>query len=497
MKQVGLAQSGQVSARRHVTERCLIVADVDKTILAQTTTERTQFLRQVAPLLLEAAEIGIKLTLVTGNSISQLTNRFLMWLLEQLCHSDDLALLEQFHFFCNSGGVYFHFPNEDEAIASLLATDTSDQRGLSQNVFEMLTQEDAEGARVVHPRFVDGAYITRTQIPNDEASEIKAILEFCAKEYRNHVTRRRARYSKTYDLEKVSKDARLVHPFVDMRPVMYGPESDQLLATVQLTLKPILSFRHGLTEKEQARLFEKDLRTWLILRIQDRLDAHGLGHYVARPGGRSSIDVTLEKLDKAYAMEFLIDHLNLQGHARQGRRFGSNAIYFGDEVIVGGGNDYPVTRIPGLLVFAVNPDKRLVPFLSHVFVPSSILQGPDATADVLAELNKIARTLLKERELQRTGGFAGVPYGSAIDSLKIKVFGDRIRDKIDALKTNKTVNPEDWQILHAFVTLMYREDPAARQWLSILVDELDAIMTQIAENPQASQPAIGTSHPDY
>ena len=115
------------------------------------------------------------------------------------------------------------------------------------------------------------------------------------------------------------------------------------------------------------KLFENDLRTILIKKIQDKLDSLGLNHYIARPGGRSSIDVTLEKVNKAYAMEFLIDKINLQGQTRLGKHFGSNAIYFGDEVIVGGGNDYPVTRIPGLLVIAVNPEKELIPFLSHVF----------------------------------------------------------------------------------------------------------------------------------
>jgi hypothetical protein len=265
---------------------------------------------------------------------------------------------------------------------------------------------------------------------------------------------------------------------------------------VQLTLKPILSFRHGVTEDIRARLFEHDLRTEVIQDIQHRLDEIGLGHYVARPGGRSSIDVTLEKLDKAYAMEFLIDHLNLQGHARQGQRFGANAIYFGDEVIVGGGNDYAVTRIPGLLVFAVNSDRALIPFLSHVFVPSSILEGPEATSDVLGELNKIARNTLTSwlKSGRCPGGFP--ERSSAIDRFKIKIFGERIHTKIEALKSCGKLTPDEWQILHAFVTLMHRDDASARQWLSILVDELDAIMLQMSDSPRPTQPAIGTSHPD-
>jgi hypothetical protein len=76
-----------------------------------------------------------------------------------------------------------------------------------------------------------------------------------------------------------------------------------------------------------------------------------------------------------YALQFIIDRLKVQGSARLGEKIGTNTIYFGDEVIVGGGNDYPVTKIPGLLVFAVNPDRDLVPISSDVFIPSTIRGG--------------------------------------------------------------------------------------------------------------------------
>jgi hypothetical protein len=205
----------------------------------------------------------------------------------------------------------------------------------------------------------------------------------------------------------------------------------------------------------------------------------------------------LEKLDKAYAMEFLIDHLNLQGHARNGQRFGSNAVYFGDEVIVGGGNDYPVTRIQGLLVFAVNPEKALIPFLTQVFVPSSILEGPEATADVLGELNKLARTSLAERAAGGRCSTCTCDSGSAIDCFKVKVFGERIHLKTEALKIGGRLKPDEWQILHAFVTLMHRDDPWARQWLRILIEELDSIMMQLSDTKtRTTIRAGGTSHPD-
>lgn len=486
----------QQDNRIHITEKCLIAADVDKTILAQSSSERTDFLRQVAPRLIEAAQLGTTLAFVTGNSMSELTSRFLQWLLSQLCHTDSLALLDKFHFFCNSGGVYFQFPLGDNDISSILSQNPSQQRKIVDEIYETLTFEDEHRNRVVRPQFVDPSYIKRTQISKVEIEKIVRILETCSKKYMQRYRSKKTTYEKSYDTEKISVDGKLEAPKVDMRAVKYGTESFPSEATVQITLKPVLSFRHGKTHKLQTRLFEKDLRTWLIGEIQNQLDKEGLEHIVPRAGGRSSIDITLEKLDKAYALEFIIDHLNLQGHPRLGEKFGSNTVYFGDEVIVGGGNDYPVTRIPGLLVFAVNSDRQLIPFLSHVFVPSSTMEGPDATADVLTEFNIIARTLIKGDKYQDiTGSHAAHPF-SALDMLKVKVFAERIRIKTEHLKISGAASPEDWQTLHAFVTLMSREDPAARQWLTILINELDAIMTQVTEYPRPSQPGIGTSHPD-
>lgn len=478
------------AAREHIAECCLIAADIDKTILSQTAGERSLFLQRVAPQLLDSAKMGMKLAFVTGNSMSELADRFLKWLLDHLCHTDDLALLPQFHFFCNSGGVYFHFAGDHEAIAGILADHPTGQGSLADRVFGVLTEKDDAGTTFVRPAFVDADYVGRTRIPASKANEIKRVLEECGSDYLARITREMDALAADYDLSQVMEDDELQSPAVDLRPVEYAGQSAPRLATVQLTLRPVLSFRQGITEDAQARLFENDLRTDVIVSVQRKLDSAGLGHYVARPGGRSSIDVTREELDKAYAMEFLIGRLNLQGRGGQGQRFGANAIYFGDEVIVGGGNDYAVTRIPGLLVFAVNPDRALVPFRSHVLVPSAIMEGPEATADVLGELNKIARAALLSRpEAQQQGG-------SAIDRFKIRLFGDRIHAKMEALKNSDKLTPDEWQVLHAFVTLMHRDDASARQWLAALVDEFDAVMARLSESRRPTQPAIGTSHPD-
>ncbi len=55
----------------------------------------------------------------------------------------------------------------------------------------------------------------------------------------------------------------------------------------------------------------------------------------------------------------------------------------------------------------------------------------------------------------------------------------------------------DWQALHALVTLICRDDVASNEWLSILVEELDGIMTHLATQKAPSQRAIGSSHPDH
>jgi hypothetical protein len=124
---------------------------------------------------------------------------------------------------------------------------------------------------------------------------------------------KRSDYAKVYDLSQVSDKSELRIPKPELRIIEYGSDSHPRRATVQITLKPILSFRHA---HELSQPPKSDLRMALIENIQEKLDAGGLGHYVARPGGFSSIDVTLEKLDKAYALEFLIDRLNLAGESQ-------------------------------------------------------------------------------------------------------------------------------------------------------------------------------------
>lgn len=62
--------NNDAQSRVAVAERCLIAADVDKTILEQgCNEERELFLEKVAPGLVNAAAHGTNLAFLTGNSM--------------------------------------------------------------------------------------------------------------------------------------------------------------------------------------------------------------------------------------------------------------------------------------------------------------------------------------------------------------------------------------------------------------------------------------------
>jgi hydroxymethylpyrimidine pyrophosphatase-like HAD family hydrolase len=472
-----------------ITEKCLIATDVDQTILAQRLNqeeEKLLFFRRIAPQLVESARLGGHVGFITGNSMDELCSRFLESLLEQLCHTGDLTVIAHFHFFCNSGGVYFHFPSV-VVEHSIQRSKVEHGERLRKDFWRTVILSE-DGKLRVHPQFVDSAYVEHCLIPVNDADIIERVLKEAAQDYMDELNRNIGSHEQRYDLSWIREtDGGIKVPKVEPRSASCRFGAVEKTATVQITLKPVLSFRQARSEFTQ-QLVGKDVRSNVVHNIQEKLDHAGLGHYVARPGGRASIDVTLARLDKAYALEFLIDHLRLQGNIHRGEQFGSNTIYFGDEVMVGGGNDYPITRIPGLLVFAVNRERELVPFMRDVLVPSAIFEGVEATADVLTQFNHCARRLLREFQPGRS-------MKTAIEALKEEIFSSRISEKVADLRS-QGMSVDDWQTLHTFVTLMARDQGSGRQWLSLLVKELDSIMMQLPAHSVSSIPAPGTSHPD-
>src|ERR1044072_7621378 len=267
-------------ARRLITERCLIATDIDKTILIQGLgydDEREQFLINIAPQLLQAASYGTNLALLTGNSMDELSSRLLKGLIDHLCHTNRLTLLKNFHFFCNSGGIYAHFPDPEKLIEGGSARDLD----LRTKVFEAMTVSN-DGKLAIRPSFIDVDYIGRSMISSEDAARIKGVLEEAAQLYLSNLNRNEAAYRELYDLRKVSKGETFVGPSVDVRPVQYGSDESLKQASVQVTLKPILSFYHA---HNVRTLVGRDLRADLINTIQSQLDERGLREYVARAGG--------------------------------------------------------------------------------------------------------------------------------------------------------------------------------------------------------------------
>ena len=206
----------------------------------------------------------------------------------------------------------------------------------------------------MRPQFVHAGYLERTLIHKEDIKSICRVVRDAAERYVGQLESGESEYAVRCDLSSITHHDRFIAPGPETRQLEYCSLRFRHTAAVQVTLKPVQSFLQARGGFE-SELVGNDVRTTFVGWIQESLDLEGLGKYGARPGGRTSIDITLEQLDKASALQFLIDHLRLGDSRRRGQPFGSNAIYFRDEVMVGRGNDYPVTRIPGLMVFAVNP----------------------------------------------------------------------------------------------------------------------------------------------
>jgi hydroxymethylpyrimidine pyrophosphatase-like HAD family hydrolase len=479
---------------RLVAGRCLIASDIDRTLLSHEADEAAEFFRTVAPHLVHAAQLGTRVAVLTGNSVHQLVSRFLDLLVQELCHCQRLELLGQFHFFCSGAGVYAHFPVTDPEIRDLL--EHSNDPALATRVLDALRCRDRTGSWTLRPRFVNSEYLERCRLDSNHGHlpetehVVLSILREVGEEYVEEFASKAATLARSYDLSLVTTDdGILAQPHVDVRSIQYGTMHAPP-AIVQMTLKPVLSNYMRLQGAAQAA---EDPRTMVVSAVQTRLDSEGLGHIVARPGGRSSIDIALRKVDKAYALSYLIDRLNVQGQS-VGERFGSQTIYFGDEITVGTGNDYAVTRIQGLTVFAVNGINRPAPFLSSVFEPFPMLSGPQATALVLQKYNEIAQ---KQIASMSRGNTTNVH--TAVDILKRRIFGARIDRKLSELRNSRTdITGDDWQGMHAYITLLSRPDRDARGYLATLRDLLDMMLRNDVEaRTLVHQLAAGSSHPDW
>jgi hypothetical protein len=486
-----------------ITSKCLIAADVDKTYVEQgSENEQEAFLLNMAPQLNKAAILGTNLALITGNSMHELMTKFLRWYCRELCATKTLDTIVKLHLFCNSGGIYIRFPEDNALIREITGGKTYDER----EVFNLLTVEES-GSVSIKPEFIQSDYLLKTRISGADEERIIGVLREVRAEYLGRIKASRKKLAGEYYIDEDPPDPGdgLRCDFlggidgiseedvkIEIRKVRYIDSGSVRDCTSQITLKPVLSWRYA---KNLKKKYSNDCRSWAVRRIQEELDERGLSQYIARPGGRSSIDITLEKLDKAYALEYLIDRLNIAGQKRFGEKFGCNAIYLGDEVISGGGNDYAVTRIPGVLVLAVNPEPKLIPFLSNVLVTSDVLNGPAAAANILSNYNEIAEVMIEQRKKNLQPKRKN-KTPNAIYMLKEKWYIERIREKVNSGKFPNNLSMDEKNMIHTLVTLICREDGNAKGILASILKEFDEIIATLENDEVLKLGCCGTSHPD-
>jgi hydroxymethylpyrimidine pyrophosphatase-like HAD family hydrolase len=476
-------------AKDIITKSCLIAADIDKTFLHQDfEKERNTFETYLAPLLAVAATDGTNLAVITGNSLEQLSTRFFRYLVEYFARNKQTELLSQFHFFCNSGGVYFCFERE-----YFLRHRIPNNPQKIYNHFLHLNR-----GFLIKEKFLDKIYISKTAIDFKTISIINKILTEEWNKYIDEIGKKEKKLKKQYYLdEEPPKDSNsFSYPYedvknmkdpIDLRELKYGKNSKY---SVQITLKPVLSWRHA---RKQESAFNNDFRKKIIMSIHNEFKKHGLTNYTANPGGKSSIDITKSKLDKAYALTYLIDKLGIEGNELYGKKFGSNVLYLGDEVISGGGNDYSVTKIDGVLVLAVNKEPKFAPFKSKVIIPTTVT-GPEASEAVMSIYNKDTREEIAKAAKRIAKG--QYPKMNAIDIFKQNWFSEKIDAKIARIIDNPNISTSDLQVLYTFITLISRDDVSSKKWMNIMVNELDEIMEALDKIESERIAGIGSSHPD-
>ena len=235
-------------ARRLITGRCLIATDIDKTILRQTddeNQEKMDFFRQVAPQLVEAARLGANIAFLTGNSMHQMCSRVLKWLVEQLCLTNDLKLIGQFHFFCNSGGVYLHFDPDHEDLRSVFESGLK-RREQRKKFLKAIYEVRENDQHCVQPQFIVSSYVERCMIEPAEIGTIKDILERAAERYLIDLAQNAGAYDQQYVLSWIRDvNGDFIRPAAEMGTTEYYSGESIRGGAVQVTLKPILSFRQA------------------------------------------------------------------------------------------------------------------------------------------------------------------------------------------------------------------------------------------------------------
>ena len=130
----------------------------------------------------------------------------------------------------------------------------------------------------------------------------------------------------------------------------------------QIIIHPLPSWRYNMALYHKNPENRMDKRSQVISALRQYLQDRGLlDHVNITEGGKTSIDITLAKVNKAYAMRYLLDRVPVSTHI----------TYLGDEVYLGG-NDMPIAQLiqqissnhptfSRLSVMALNADPTTVP----------------------------------------------------------------------------------------------------------------------------------------
>jgi len=493
-------------------ERSLVAFDVDKTVLHQgIPDELERFKKGICQVLLKLARLNIHLAAVSGNSVSAISKRLLKALLEELCEQRCLHLLTQFHFFCSGAALYLHFsPMSCQDFAALLhRAPTLTSEVLLAEAKRYLFDEECG----VRPQFVMSSYARQCSIPEEDAADIITILQEEATGWYEGIRTSgkllpqiRSEYyvtgtgdaamdgqlEKEAASDKVNTEAFVwedMPPEATRRTCLAADGRSYVTACVVM---PILSFRHA---RQRLLLPAQDPRFQLIQRIKERLREAGLVRYMSNAGGRGTIDVNHHLVSKRDAVSWLLKHLGDEGVHQLGEPFGTNCVYFGDEVVLNG-NDISVAMIPGIQVYAVNELVQKVPFKTNIELPTAFTTetGPEATKAVLEDLLRFAEASLEQPASRGAGQ-------SAVAAWKYSRLRNRLRRKAGFFLAEDMPDGNDVRVTHrrleaaaAALTALSRHgeglDQLAEEIID-LVDNIGAVAMQVRERQFEEVQPIG------
>lgn len=403
--------------------RSVIAFDVDRTVLHQDLAEELNLFREgVGQSLIRLARLGFNLAAITGNSLSQLSCRFLTVLIEELCATREIQLLTSFHFFCNGAALYVHV---DHSICKDFGCLVARQFDVTLDVLVVEAKKCFFNERgLVRSRYIPSRYIMNCSISSEDAKEIMSICVAEVSRWWSSVCGAdgliseslRARFyiasgTNTAADEETKRETLIDE--VNSEAAVFGPlhlgaapkatlrtcvARDGQTYVTSCNVMPVISFRHARRVVLKAK---EDPRMCVIERIKSQMRHRGLVRYIVQPGGRATIDISHHLVNKRSALIWLLRRLGAEGVEQMGEPLGANAIYFGDEVVLNG-NDLVVADVPGVLVFAVNELAHRVPFKNNVELPTefTLETGPEATKAVLDSfIGYVEEALRKEAEL--------------------------------------------------------------------------------------------------